>query len=403
MLQRSFDRVEMVTVIYKIAETVRGHDPETEKDNCDTERHLEEQHTGGDTAWIRCCRLTAVWLVLLLLVSLLTAVTVLWIKFSILTKDRDQLQSSYNNLTKDRDQLQSSYNNLTKDRDQLQSSYNNLTKDRDQLQSSYNDLTKDRDQLHTSYNKLTKERDQLQTSYNKLTKDRDQDQIQTSYNNLTKDRDQLQSSYNNLTKDRDQLQTSYNNLTKDRDQVNRSVSVLVPVFMSNETKNCEESRKECKAKGADLMIINSKEEQELKAPTVSKEHHARLQSLDVPKAHESNSSSSKEKHSSFPSPSSFKDIIPDISPTVTTTTHSMPAEVSSPQSTEVDESLSMSFEQVLPTVSESTNEDETSYSNGHYGDPGIKVGMSLSLKMANYELSAWPKMVISGPPELCLA
>lgn len=75
--------------------------------------------------------------------------------------------------------------------------------------------------------------------------------------------------------------------------------------------------------------------------------------------------------------------MPDISPTVTTTTHSLPAEVSSPQSTEVDESLSMSFEQVLPTVSESTNEDEMSYSNGHYADPEFKVGMSLSLKMAH--------------------
>ncbi|XP_051983930.1 microtubule-associated protein 1S [Xyrauchen texanus] len=94
---------------------------------------------------------------------------------------------------------------------------------------------------------------------------------------------------------------------------------------------------------------------------------------------ESVSTSSKEKHSSFLSLSSFKDIIPDISPTVTTT-HSMPAEVSSPQSTEVDESLSMSFEQVLPTVSESTNEDETSYSNGHQVNSDFKVGMSLSIK-----------------------
>ncbi|XP_036452145.1 microtubule-associated protein 1S [Colossoma macropomum] len=97
---------------------------------------------------------------------------------------------------------------------------------------------------------------------------------------------------------------------------------------------------------------------------------------------ESTSASSKEKHSSFLSLSSFKDNMPDISPTVTTT-HSMPAEVSSPQSTEVDESLSMSFEQVLPTVSESTNEDETSYSNGQYVDSDFKVGMSLSLKMAH--------------------
>ncbi|XP_027009347.2 electromotor neuron-associated protein 1 isoform X2 [Tachysurus fulvidraco] len=117
---------------------------------------------------------------------------------------------------------------------------------------------------------------------------------------------------------------------------------------------------------------------------------------------ESNSSSSKEKHSSFLSLSSFKDIIPDISPTVTTTTHSMPAEVSSPQSTEVDESLSMSFEQVLPTVSESTNEDETSYSNGHYGDPDFKVGMPLSLKMAHTKrvMNDAPDGHPSGPQSL---
>ncbi|XP_057189582.1 microtubule-associated protein 1S [Triplophysa rosa] len=96
---------------------------------------------------------------------------------------------------------------------------------------------------------------------------------------------------------------------------------------------------------------------------------------------ESVSTSSREKHSSFLSLSSFKDIMPDISPTVTTTTtHSMPAEVSSPQSTEVDESLSMSFEQVLPTVSESTNEDEMSYSNGQLSKSEFKVGMSLSIK-----------------------
>ncbi|XP_042632576.1 microtubule-associated protein 1S-like [Cyprinus carpio] len=91
---------------------------------------------------------------------------------------------------------------------------------------------------------------------------------------------------------------------------------------------------------------------------------------------ESISTSSKEKHSSFLSLSSFKDIMPDISSTFTTT-HSMPAEVSSPLSTEVDESFSMSFEQVLPTVSESS---EASYSSGHHVNSDFKVGMSLSLK-----------------------
>uniref|UniRef100_A0A8D3D253 Microtubule-associated protein 1S n=1 Tax=Scophthalmus maximus TaxID=52904 RepID=A0A8D3D253_SCOMX len=73
----------------------------------------------------------------------------------------------------------------------------------------------------------------------------------------------------------------------------------------------------------------------------------------------------REKQLSFLSLGSLKDGSSDPSPSVatttTTTTHSMPAEVSSPQSTEVDESLSMSFEQGPTNVS-------------HF------VGMSLPLK-----------------------
>ncbi|KFM07899.1 Microtubule-associated protein 1B, partial [Aptenodytes forsteri] len=58
------------------------------------------------------------------------------------------------------------------------------------------------------------------------------------------------------------------------------------------------------------------------------------------------SSSSQEKQAGCLSLSPFKDDVPDVSPTITTP--SLPAEVGSPHSTEVDESLSVSFEQVLP-------------------------------------------------------
>ncbi|CAB1317607.1 unnamed protein product [Coregonus sp. 'balchen'] len=84
---------------------------------------------------------------------------------------------------------------------------------------------------------MTKERYQLQTSYNTITKERDQ--LQTIYNTMTKERDQLQTSYNTITKERDQLQTSYNTMTKERDQADNTALI----------------------KGADLVIINSKEEQ----------------------------------------------------------------------------------------------------------------------------------------------
>lgn len=87
----------------------------------------------------------------------------------------------------------------------------------------------------------------------------------------------------------------------------------------------------------------------------------------------------REKHLSFLSLGTLKDGSSDPSPSVatTTTTHSMPAEVSSPQSTEVDESLSMSFEQGPANVSQREGDDSVpqSHSNGcHF------VGMSLPTK-----------------------
>ncbi|KAE8290061.1 Microtubule-associated protein 1S [Larimichthys crocea] len=86
----------------------------------------------------------------------------------------------------------------------------------------------------------------------------------------------------------------------------------------------------------------------------------------------------REKHLSFLSLGTFKDGSSDPSPSVTTTTtHSMPAEVSSPQSTEVDESLSMSLEQGPTTLSQREGDDSVHHSNSngsHF------VGMSLPMK-----------------------
>ncbi|XP_058240043.1 CD209 antigen-like protein E [Hemibagrus wyckioides] len=190
------------------------------EDNLQTQRagsFKQSESSGGETTRIRGYRLTAVCL-LLLCVLLLTAITVLWIKFNILSTDKTKLETSHNNLTKERDQLQTSYNTLTKERDQLQTSYNTLTKERDQLQSSYNTLTKERDQLQTSYNTLTKERDQLQ-------------------------------------REREELERFSNKLG----WIYFSSSIYL---MSNEGKTWTESRQDCRGRGADLVIINNKEEQE---------------------------------------------------------------------------------------------------------------------------------------------
>ncbi|XP_058240764.1 CD209 antigen-like protein C [Hemibagrus wyckioides] len=90
-----------------------------------TRSHKGTMTSGINPAGKKCYRLPAVCL-LLLCFLLLAAVTVLWIKFSILRKEKVELQTSHNNLTIEKDQLQISHNILTKKRDELQGKMLNL-------------------------------------------------------------------------------------------------------------------------------------------------------------------------------------------------------------------------------------------------------------------------------------
>ncbi|KAF5889911.1 antigen like protein, partial [Clarias magur] len=120
--------------------------------------------------------------------------------------------------------------------------------------------------LWINFNNINKENDQLQASYNNLTLEKDQ--LLTIYNNLTVERDQLQTSYNNLIIERDQLQklkydlqTQVTNLDK---VINEGWILYISsmYYISTEKKNWTESRNDCRERGADLVIINSREEQE---------------------------------------------------------------------------------------------------------------------------------------------
>ncbi|XP_037602873.1 microtubule-associated protein 1S-like isoform X1 [Sebastes umbrosus] len=104
------------------------------------------------------------------------------------------------------------------------------------------------------------------------------------------------------------------------------------------------------------------------------------QSDGQPKSNPESYTTNRERQLSFLSLGSFKegpsDPSPSLATTTTTTTHSMPAEVSSPQSTEVDESLSMSLEQGPTTVSQREDDSvHNSHSNG-----GHFAGMPLPVK-----------------------
>ncbi|XP_029919739.1 centrosomal protein of 135 kDa-like [Myripristis murdjan] len=308
---------ERPVVIYESADTYRDHQSDllTHTDNIqnatreqDGEQHSEKQlpasiHRSSSRAAAVSLGLLALLLAAGIIVlsinynlvlerdNLNTSHSQLQTSYHNLTEERDQLQTSYHNLIEERDQLQTSYHNLTEERDQLQTSYHNLTEDSDQLQTSYHSLieaihwlqtiyhslTKERDQLQTSYHSLTEERDQLQTSYHSLTEERDQ--LQTSYHNLIEERDQLQTSYHSLTEERDQLQTSYHSLTEERDQLQTEVNELKRhiegkwcpegwnrfgcscYYTSTESDTWWQSREKCQKQGADLVVINSKEEQ----------------------------------------------------------------------------------------------------------------------------------------------
>ncbi|XP_026107510.1 CD209 antigen-like protein E [Carassius auratus] len=106
---------------------------------------------------------------------------------------------------------------------------------------------------------FTQERQQLKTKITNLTQERDQ--LLTDNMNLTEERQQLLTNNRNLKEERDQLKSERIDLQKKfADGLKCHQSTLY--FFSSEKKNWTESRRYCRERGADLIIINNREEQD---------------------------------------------------------------------------------------------------------------------------------------------
>ncbi|XP_077098891.1 uncharacterized protein LOC143750007 isoform X2 [Siphateles boraxobius] len=199
--------------------------------------------TGSDSVRNKSSRAAAVCLVLLC-VLLLTAVIVLCVH------------------------IHTKSTNYTEERDQLLTNNTRLTEERDQLLTNNTRLTEERDQLLTNNTRLTEERDQLLTNITRLTEERDQ--LIFKNGNLTNEINQLLTNITNLTEERDGLRIKNNNVTNERDQLRNELIILGGwtyykssfYYMPSEKKNWTESRRDCRERGADLIIINNTEEQD---------------------------------------------------------------------------------------------------------------------------------------------
>nr|XP_055065200.1 C-type lectin domain family 10 member A-like [Misgurnus anguillicaudatus] len=251
------EREEMMVVIYESSDAVRNDEVMINTEMMSTERQQALQHTGRVSVKNRRHRSVQVCLCLLS-VLLFTAVIVICVYFT------NQLLTHNYNLTKEREELLTHNYNLTKENERLLTKYSDLlnqsrilTEERekfrnksDELQDNLTAVTELKN--HHIYN-LTTERDELLTNNSKLLEEKKQCLLNTR--SLSEERDQLM----NERKELNRWLTEQDRRSDNLKWIYYNFSFY---YISSEYKSWSDSRRDCEERGANLLIINNKEEQE---------------------------------------------------------------------------------------------------------------------------------------------
>ncbi|XP_056622876.1 secretory phospholipase A2 receptor-like [Triplophysa dalaica] len=129
--------------------------------------------------------------------------------------------------------------------------YNQLKTERDQMKNKVEEKSKDLNSLNIKCKRLIEELQKNLTSVSlkKL-------ELETNYRHLTDERDQLQTSLTFMSRSLLEFETE-----KKRKRCQKVWKESDRYFISNEEKSWSDSRRFCKDCGADLVIINTEEEQ----------------------------------------------------------------------------------------------------------------------------------------------
>ncbi|XP_058849532.1 asialoglycoprotein receptor 1-like [Acipenser ruthenus] len=214
--------------------------------------------------------------------------------YSSLQNQLQDLSSDYSNLNKNYSELQSNYSKLSGSHSNLQSNYSRLNETHYELQSNYSKLSGSHSNLQSNYSRLNETHYELQSNYSKLSGSHSN--LQSNYSRLNETHSELQSNYSRLLQNQSQLVDEKNTLQKENSELkknNTELSVKSSIldkycplkegsskervckacpekwvesngkcyYFSTDTMNWNSSQASCVSVEADLVIIESEEEQ----------------------------------------------------------------------------------------------------------------------------------------------